>query len=79
MNTKIMAVILGTTIGTMSSILLPSLSQQSFAYSKYRFDNRTQCVNITNLEFQRGLPDNATYMKLIDMCEHRFAANPTSP
>jgi hypothetical protein len=79
MNTKAIAVVLGTTIGTISSILRPSLSQQSFAYGKYGFDNRTQCVNITNREFQRGLVDNETYMKLIDMCEHRFAANPTSP
>jgi len=48
--------------------------QQSFGYNKFGFDNQTQCVNITNLEFQGGFFDNSTYTKLIGMCEHRPAA-----
>lgn len=79
MNTKLfLAVVLGITIGMMSSMLLPL--QQSFAYNKFGFDNQTQCVNITNLEFQGGFFDNSTYTKLIGMCEHTPAAtNATGP
>ena len=79
MNTKLfLAVVLGITIGMMSSMLLPL--QQSFAYNKFGFDNQTQCVNITNLEFQGGFFDNSTYTKLIGMCEHTPAStNATGP
>ena len=74
MNTKLVfAVILGITVGMMSTMLL-SQPQQSLAYNKFGFDNQTQCVNITNLEFQGGFFDNSTYTKLIGMCEHRPAA-----
>jgi hypothetical protein len=80
MNDKlILAVTLGITIGMMSSILLPL--QQSFAYNKFGFENQTQCVNVTNLEFQGGFFDHDTHMKLLGMCEHTPAAatNATSP
>lgn len=74
----VLAVIFGMTMGMMSSMLLPM--QQSFGYNKFGFDNQTQCVNITNLEFQGGFLDNSTYTKLIGMCEHRPAAtNTTGP
>ena len=64
MNNKIiLAVILGIMIGMMSLMPLPS-PQQSFAYNKYGFDNNMQCVNVTNLEYQGGFFDNATYTKL---------------
>lgn len=76
MNTKLVfAVVLGITVGMMSV----SQPQQSLAYNKFGFDNQTQCVNITNLEFQGGFFDNSTYTKLIGMCEHRPAANATGP
>src|ERR671914_2407293 len=76
MNTKIvLAAVLGITTGMMFLMMLPL--QQSFAYNKFGFDNQTQCVNITNLEFQGGFFDNSTYTKLIGMCEHRPAANAT--
>jgi hypothetical protein len=74
----VLAVIFGITMGMMSSMLFPM--QQSFGYNKFGFDNQTQCVNITNLEFQGGFFDNSTYTKLIGMCEHRPAAtNATGP
>jgi uncharacterized membrane protein len=80
MNTKpILAVLLGITIGMMSimALLIP---QQSLAYNKFGFDNQTQCINVTNLEFQGGFFDHATHMKLLGMCEHRPAAtNTTGP
>ena len=59
------------------AVMLLSQQQQSLAYNKFGFDNQTQCVNITNLEFQGGFFDYATYTKLIGMCEHRPAANTT--
>ena len=79
MNIKlVLAVVFGITMGMMSSMLLPM--PQSFAYNKYGFDNQTQCVDITNLEFQGGFLDNSTYTKLLGMCEHRPAAtNATGP
>ena len=79
MNTKIvLAAVLGITTGMMFSMMLPL--QQSFAYNKFGFDNQTQCVNITNLEFQGGLFDHDTHMKLLGMCEHTPAAtNVTGP
>jgi hypothetical protein len=79
MNTKLaLVVVLGTTVGMMSSMLL-SLPQQSLAYNKFGFDNQTQCINITNLEFEGGFFDHATHLKLLGMCEHSPAANATSP
>jgi hypothetical protein len=79
MDTKIVwAVVLGITIGMMSSMMLPL--HQSFAYNKFGFDNQTQCVNITNLEFQGGFFDHDTHMKLLGMCQHTPAAtNVTGP
>jgi hypothetical protein len=83
MNTKlVLPVVLGITIGIMSIMVLLTPQQQSLAYNKFGFDNQTQCVNVTNLEFQGGLFDHATHMKLLDMCEHRPAAtavNATGP
>ncbi len=81
MNTKlVLTVVLGITVGMMSIMVLLTPQQQSLAYNKFGFDNQTQCVNVTNLEFQGGLFDNTTHMKLLGMCEHRPAAtNATSP
>jgi hypothetical protein len=61
---------------TVAATTVPFASN-AFAYNKYGFDNQTQCINITNLEFQGGFFDNSTYTKLIGMCEHRPAANTT--
>lgn len=73
MNTKIiLAVVLGIIIGAISLVLV--VPQQLFAYNKYGFDNQEQCVNITNLEYQGAFFDNATFTKLIGMCEHASAA-----
>jgi hypothetical protein len=64
----------------MSIIVLLIPQQQSLAYNKFGFDNQTQCVNVTNLEFQGGFFDHDTHMKLLGMCEHRPAAtNATTP
>ncbi|MDQ4013008.1 MAG: hypothetical protein M3146_04700 [Thermoproteota archaeon] len=77
MNTKaILAVVLGITVGMMS-IMLVLTPQQSLAYNKFGFDNQTQCINVTNLEFQGGFFDHATQMELLGMCEHKPAANAT--
>ena len=59
MNTKlVLPVVLGITIGIMSIMVLLTPQQQSLAYNKFGFDNQTQCVNVTNLEFQGGLFDH---------------------
>lgn len=81
MKTKlVLPVVLGITVGLMSIIVLLTPQQQSLAYNKFGFDNQTQCVNVTNLEFQGGLFDHATHVKLLGMCEHRPAAtNATGP
>ena len=63
-------VVLGITVGMISLVVLLT-PQQSLAYNKFGFDNQTQCVNVTNLEFQGGFFDHATHMKLLGMCEHR--------
>jgi hypothetical protein len=77
MNTKaILAVAVGITVGMMSTMLVLT-PQQSLAYNKFGFDNQTQCINVTNLEFQGGFFDHATHMKLLGMCEHKPAANAT--
>ena len=74
MNTKLgLPVVLGITVGMMSIVVLLT-PQQSLAYNKFGFENQTQCVNVTNLEFQGGFFDHATHMKLLGMCEHRPAA-----
>jgi hypothetical protein len=80
MSTKIvLPVVLGITVAMMSSMLL-SPPQQSLAYNKFGFDNQTQCVNVTNLEFEGGFFDHATHLKLLGMCEHAPAAsNATGP
>ena len=78
MNTKLVFPVVLITVGMMS-VMLPLQPQQSLAYNKFGFDNQTQCVNITNLEFQGGFFDNSTYTRLLGMCEHRpAAANATS-
>jgi hypothetical protein len=81
MNTKqTLVVVLGTTVGMMSLSMLLSPLQQSLAYNKFGFDNQTQCVNVTNLEFEGGFFDHATHLKLLGMCEHAPAAtNATGP
>ena len=79
MNTKLVLVILGVMVGMMSVMLL-SQPQQSLAYNKFGFDNQTQCVNVTNLEFEGGFFDHPTHLKLLGMCEHApAAANATGP
>jgi len=81
MNTKlVLTFVLGIIVGMMSIMVLLTPQQQSLAYNKFGFDNQTQCVNVTNLEFQGGFFDHATHMKLLGMCEHRPAAiNATGP
>jgi hypothetical protein len=81
MNTKqTLVVVLGITVGIMSLSMLLSPLQQSLAYNKFGFDNQTQCVNVTNLEFEGGFFDHATHLKLLGMCEHAPAAtNATGP
>jgi hypothetical protein len=80
MNTKlVLTVVLGITVGMMSiMMLLTPQQQQSLAYNKFGFDNQTQCVNVTNLEFQGGFFDHPTHMKLLGMCEHSPAATNTT-
>jgi hypothetical protein len=73
MNTKIiLPVVLVIVIGTISLVFV--VPQQLYAYNKYGFANQEQCVNITKLEYQGGFFDNATFAKLIGMCEHKSAA-----
>ncbi len=81
MNIKlVLTVVLGIIVGMMSIMVLLTPQQQSLAYNKFGFDNQTQCVNATNLEFQGGFFDHATHMKLLGMCEHRPAVtNTTGP
>lgn len=63
----------------LAALTIVPFAGNTLAYNKYGFDNQTQCVNITNLEFKGGFFDNSTYTKLIDMCEHRPTANATGP
>jgi hypothetical protein len=63
----------------LTAVSVVPFASNGFAYNKYGFDNQTQCINITNLEFQGGFFDNTTYTKLIGMCEHRPVANTTEP
>ena len=75
MKTKIvLTVVLGIMVGMMPILVLLTPQQQSLAYNKFGFDNQTQCVNVTNLEFQAGFFDHVTHTKLLDMCEHKPAA-----
>jgi hypothetical protein len=62
-----------------TAVTIVPFASNAFAYNKYGFDNQTQCVNITDLEFQGGFFDNSTYTKLLGMCEHRPTVNPTTP
>jgi hypothetical protein len=63
----------------LAAVTIVPFGGNASAYNKYGFENQTQCVNITNLEFQGGFFDNSTYSKLIGMCEHRPTANATEP
>lgn len=38
----------------LAAVTIVPFASNAFAYNKYGFDNQTQCVNITNLEFQGG-------------------------
>jgi hypothetical protein len=62
-----------------AAVTIVPFASNALAYNKYGFDNQTQCVNITDLEFQGGFFDNSTYTKLLGMCEHRPTVNPTTP
>ena len=62
----------------MSIMLLLIPQEQSLAYNKFGFDNQTQCINVTNLEFEGGFFDQDTHMKLLGMCEHRPTAAATN-
>jgi hypothetical protein len=66
-------------VALLAVVTIVPFASNTFAYNKYGFDNQTQCVNITNLEFRGGFFDNSTYTKLIGMCEHRPTANTTEP
>ena len=62
----------------LATVTIVPFASNAFAYNKYGVDNQTQCVNITNLEFQGGFFDNSTYTKLLGMCEHKPTIDTTT-
>lgn len=66
--TIVATVVITTTIPLFSSV---------FAYNKYGFESEEQKSISQTLNIKEVFFDNATYTKLIDMCEHKSAANAT--